>query len=47
MPFKLDKENRALPVDIGDVCINYDKAYFADKKLAVPQTLEDLQKAGI
>ena len=23
--------NRALPVDYGDVCINYDKAYFADQ----------------
>jgi len=42
--FKLDPSNRALPVDYGDVCINYDKAYFADKNLAVPQSLEDLTK---
>jgi thiamine transport system substrate-binding protein len=42
--FKLDPQNRALPVDFGDVCINYDKAYFTDKKLAVPQSLEDLAK---
>jgi thiamine transport system substrate-binding protein len=42
--FKLDPSNRELPVDYGDVCINYDKAYFADKKLAVPQSLEDLIK---
>ncbi len=42
--FKLDSSNRALPVDYGDVCINYDKAYFADKNLAVPQSLEDLSK---
>lgn len=42
--FKLDDSNRALPVDYGDVCINYDKAYFADKDLAVPQSLEDLTK---
>jgi thiamine transport system substrate-binding protein len=42
--FKLDAENRALPVDFGDVCINYDKAYFADKGLDVPATLEDLLK---
>ena len=40
--FKLDDSNRALPVDYGDVCINYDKAYFADNNLAVPQSLEDL-----
>src|SRR6266545_3770411 len=42
--FKLDDSNRALPVDYGDVCINYDKAYFAEKNLAVPQSLEDLTK---
>src|SRR5512140_3360161 len=42
--FKLDPSNRELPVDYGDVCINYDKAYFADKNLAVPQSLEDLTK---
>src|SRR5512145_2986656 len=42
--FKLDDSNRALPVDYGDVCINYDKAYFTEKNLAVPQSLEDLTK---
>ena len=40
--FKLDPSNRALPVDYGDVCINYDKAYFTEKNLPVPQSLEDL-----
>ena len=42
--FKLDASNRALPVDYGDVCVNYDKAYFVDKNIAVPQSLEDLTK---
>ena len=42
--YKLDLQNRALPVDYGDVCINYDKAYFKDKNIPVPQTLEDLLK---
>jgi len=42
--FKLDSSNHALPVDYGDVCINYDKAYFADKHLPVPQSLEDLTR---
>ena len=42
--FKLDPSNRALPVDYGDVCINYDKGYFAAKNLPVPQTFEDLAK---
>ena len=40
--FKLDPSNRALPVDYGDVCINYDKAYFAENNLPVPQSLEEL-----
>ena len=32
------------PVDYGDVCINYDKAWFAAKGLAPPQTLDDLRQ---
>jgi thiamine transport system substrate-binding protein len=42
--FKLDPEDRALPVDYGDVCINYDKAYFSNHNLPVPQSLDDLAK---
>lgn len=42
--FKLDSQNRALPVDYGDVCLNYDKAYFSDHHLAAPQSLEDLAR---
>jgi len=42
--FKLDPSNRALPIDYGDVCINYDKAYFTDNNLPVPGSLEDLIK---
>jgi len=42
--FKLDPSNRALPVDYGDVCINYDKAYFTENNLALPQSFEDLAK---
>lgn len=40
--FKLDSENRAIPVDFGDVCLNYDVAYLADLNLRPPQNLEDL-----
>ena len=40
--FKLDPENRALPVDYGDVCLNYDVAYLADLGLKAPDSLEDL-----
>ncbi len=42
--FQLDPQKRALPVDYGDVCINYDKAYFAEKNLAVPASFDDLLK---
>jgi thiamine transport system substrate-binding protein len=42
--FQLDPESRALPVDYGDVCINYDKAYFAQHNLPLPQSLEDLTR---
>lgn len=40
--FKLDPAQGALPVDYGDVCINYDKAYFVERNLAPPQDLDDL-----
>lgn len=42
--YKLDPQNRALPVDWGDVCLNYDKVYFSDHNLQPPQNLEDLLK---
>jgi thiamine transport system substrate-binding protein len=42
--FKLDPQNRALPVDYGDVCLNYDKTYFSSKGINPPQSLEDLIK---
>ncbi|BHH82578.1 thiamine ABC transporter substrate-binding protein [Desulforhopalus sp. 52FAK] len=41
---RLDKENRLLPVDYGDVCLNYDKAWFREKALAPPAGLSDLIK---
>lgn len=42
--FQLDKTGRATPIDYGDVCINYDKAFFESKALAIPESLEDLQR---
>jgi thiamine transport system substrate-binding protein len=39
---ELDPQHRALPVDYGDVCLNYDKAWFADQGLVPPANLEDL-----
>ncbi len=40
--FHLDPEYRALPVDYGDVCLNYDRKYFQEKGLTPPQSLKDL-----
>ena len=40
--FQLDTTNRALPVDFGDVCLNYQKSYFEEHELAPPTSLEDL-----
>ncbi|OGO33010.1 MAG: ABC transporter substrate-binding protein [Chloroflexi bacterium RBG_16_54_18] len=42
--FKLDLESRALPVDYGDVCLNYDKGYFVQQGVAPPMTLKDLSQ---
>lgn len=40
--FILDPSHRALPVDYGDVCLNYDKAYFNERNLPAPDRMEDL-----
>ena len=37
-------KHRVTPVDYGDICVNYDRAYFEGKKLAPPKTLADLTK---
>ncbi|MET8680813.1 thiamine ABC transporter substrate-binding protein [Streptomyces sp. NPDC004647] len=42
---RLDKDkHRVTPVDTGDICVNYDRKYFAGKKLAPPKTFGDLVK---
>jgi len=40
--FKLDPQNRALPVDFGDVCLNYDIHYFDSVGIDPPESLNDL-----
>jgi thiamine transport system substrate-binding protein len=40
--FQLDASHRVTPVDYGDVCINYDKLFFAEKNLPLPETLVQL-----
>jgi thiamine transport system substrate-binding protein len=39
---ELDPQHRALPVDYGNVCLNYDKSWFAEHDLAPPESLDDL-----
>ncbi|MFK4147449.1 thiamine ABC transporter substrate binding subunit [Streptomyces sp. NPDC004065] len=43
--YRLDKDkHRVTPVDYGDICVNYDKKYFADHKLTPPSSFDDLVK---
>ncbi len=42
--FELDDRHRALPVDYGDVCLNYEKAWFESEGLEPPSGLEDLTR---
>jgi thiamine transport system substrate-binding protein len=42
--YQLDPQSRLIPIDFGDVCLNIDKAYFAQKQLALPQSLADLTR---
>jgi len=42
--YQLDQTFQLVPIDYGDVCLNYDKAYFEQKKLQPPQSLADLTK---
>ncbi len=40
--FILDSEFNVTPINYGDVCLNYDKAYFEENELAIPESLADL-----
>ena len=43
--YQLDPQHRVTPIDHGDVCVNYDKAWFAPRRsAAAPQSLDDLTK---
>ncbi|MGW2646402.1 thiamine ABC transporter substrate-binding protein [Streptomyces sp. NPDC001393] len=43
--YQLDQDkHRVTPIDYGDICVNYDKAYFSEHKLTPPQTFADLAK---
>jgi thiamine transport system substrate-binding protein len=38
----LDPEHHATPIDRGDVCLNYDRAWFTERGIEPPRDLEDL-----
>ena len=40
--YQLDPDHRVTPIDVGDVCLNYDVAWFDDNDVPVPADLEDL-----
>ena len=40
--FQLDERFRVTPIDYGDVCLNYDVAWFEEQELALPESLADL-----
>lgn len=42
--FVLDPEHRVSPVDHGDVCLNYDKQWFADRDVDPPRSMEELDE---
>jgi thiamine transport system substrate-binding protein len=38
----LDPDHRVTPVDHGEVCLNYDKTWFTERRIAPPRTLEEV-----
>jgi thiamine transport system substrate-binding protein len=42
--YQLDDTQHLTPIDHGDVCVNYDKRWFARRRVTPPATLDDLTK---
>ncbi|GAA3779010.1 thiamine ABC transporter substrate binding subunit [Streptomyces phyllanthi] len=43
--YRVDQDqHRVTPIDSGDICVNYDKAYFSERELDPPQSFDDLVK---
>ncbi len=38
----VDQDNRLTPVDYGDVCLNYDRFWFEERSIELPESLLDL-----
>jgi thiamine transport system substrate-binding protein len=42
--YDVDESHRVTPVDHGEVCLNYDKAWFAERDRPPPRSLQDLTR---
>lgn len=42
--YVLDDEHRVTPIDRGDVCLNYDRAWFRERGIAPPKSIDDLTR---
>lgn len=40
--YELDPQQRVTPIDRGDVCVNADRGWFAERGLTPPESLDDL-----
>jgi len=40
--YQLDPEHRVTPIDHGDVCVNYDRSWFTERSLPLPESFSDL-----
>ena len=43
--YELDPEHRVTPIDHGEVCLNVDKGWFAERDFAPPRSLSDVTDA--
>jgi thiamine transport system substrate-binding protein len=39
---ELDPEHRVTPIDVSDVCVNYDRLFYGEERPPVPASLDDL-----
>jgi thiamine transport system substrate-binding protein len=43
--YRIDQQKKRItPIDFGDICVNYDKAYFEEKNVTPPESFDDLVK---
>ena len=40
--YRVDDQHRVTPIDHGDICVNFDRSWFADRQLSAPSDLSAL-----